>query len=79
MALWDHERAILDQLDAGLSPHQVAARGFTLAQVKRVTNTIGTARMHADADRRRADNMRLGSQALLRALQAAGAQRGAHP
>jgi hypothetical protein len=73
MALWKHEEAILDMLDAGCSQNQVAQRGYSYQQIACVINTIGTADRHARGDARRAESIRRGSQALLRAIQRARA------
>lgn len=69
MALWKHEEAILDMLDAGMSHNQVAQRGYTPAQIDCVINAIGTAERHAKGDKRRTESIQRGSQQLLRALQ----------
>lgn len=76
MALWKHEEAILDLLDAGLSQNQVAQRGFSYAQIACVVNTIGTAAHHEKADAKRVQSLRHGSQALLRAIQQAKTSEG---
>jgi hypothetical protein len=73
MALWKHEEAILDMIDGGMSKAEVAARGYTPAQIDRVINTIGTAEHHERNEQRRHKNIRMGTADLLRAIQRARA------
>jgi hypothetical protein len=73
MALWKHEEAILDMVDGGMSKADVAARGYTPAQIDRVINTIGTAEHHERNEQRRNASVRKGTVELLRAIQRAQA------
>lgn len=73
MALWKHEEAILDMIDAGMSKAEVAQRGYSPAQIDCVINTIGTAEHHAKNDQKRLNSVRMGTADLLRAIQRARA------
>lgn len=69
MALHKTEEAIMDLLDAGLSPRAIVRRGFAETKVTFVLSTFGHAGRWAASDKRERARMRQGSADLLQAIQ----------
>lgn len=74
MGMTATETAILDLAEQGLSASQIAKRGFAPSKVRFTIATFGTDQRNRASDARREQKVRTGSQALLRALIAAGAR-----